>query len=232
MKLWTDSANAGVINEAKASCVVSGVTTNPALVAKEPPHPGGYNAFLRQLVLDAGLQDMHFSVQPPIEVLRAAPRETCAVLKGGLQARGLIIKIPVAYENMHLIRAVAAMGLPVNATCIFTIEQGIAAINAGARYVSVFWCRVNESGGDAQNVVDTLRRLIDKIGSRCEIIAGSIRTPEDASYAFECGAHIVTAGLPVLKGMCESELSRTSSEGFEKACQDWIARGEELSTDG
>lgn len=236
MKLFIDSADPAIIKTAFDHGLVHGVTTNPALVAKEPPHTLGYYGHLRDIVRVIG-QDTPISVQPSISELNDSMVEHIGTIQGHLQSRKLIIKIAASWENLPLIRAVSRR-IPVNATCIFTAEQAIAAMLAGASFVSFFWCRMNDAagavvrgesgysagGGQAGKAVHQVRSLIDASNMKVEIIAGSIRTPADAMSAFAAGAHIVTTGLPVLQAMATSNLSNASAEGFEKAGKDWSER--------
>lgn len=243
MKIFIDSANLSDIREAFSSGMACGTTTNPAILAKEAPHPGGYVGHLRDILRQCpAAADHPFSIQPPIELLREAPRETVGGLRGYLLTKNLVVKIPVSWENMSTIRALAPI-MPVNATCVFTAEQAIAAITAGAKYVSLFWGRINDSdksradenesqeepnvykpgGTKASKEARLIRTLLDSSGSHCQLLCGSIRTSADAREAFAAGAHIVTTGLPVLRAMANSELSDQSSAGFEEKRNAWEA---------
>lgn len=240
MRLFIDSANSADIREALSHGLASGITTNPSLIAKEPPHPQGYLGHLRDVA--RGLQ-IPISVQPPLDELAASPRECVGRITGALQTMGanLAIKIPVSWDTLPLIHAVSRIA-HVNATCVFTAAQAVAAMNAGARYVSFFWCRMNDNhremtkaktlrgvpleyngGGRAMDIVGLTRKLIDNHPSRVntEIIAGSIRTAEDAMDAFAAGAHIVTTNLKALKEIASSELSMASAAKFEEDRARW-----------
>jgi len=250
VRLFIDSANSADIREALSHGLASGITTNPSLIAKEPPHPQGYLGHLRDVA--RGLQ-IPISVQPPLGELAASPRECVGRITGALQTMGanLAIKIPISWDNLPLIHAVSRIA-HVNATCVFTAAQAIAAMNAGARYVSFFWCRMRDAepkiiarqgdyrtsdfkapgagvpsryngGGRAIDIVSLTRKLIDNHPSRVntEIVAGSIRTAEDAMDAFAAGAHIVTTNLKVLKEIASSELSAASAAKFEEDRARW-----------
>lgn len=228
MKLFLDSANTADVQEAFYHFLVSGLTTNPALVAKEPPNALGYYGHLRDIVKIIG-PDTPISIQPAISDLINGPREHIGIIKGKLQSRQLIIKIAMSWDNLPLIRLAAQTG-PVNVTCVFTAEQAIAALSAGAKYISFFWGRMNDAKlGHAAVAVRMVRDMIDKSNVRAEIICGSIRSPADAMAAFAAGAHIVTTGLPVLKQMANFELSTASAEGFEKARKLWDEASQKLS---
>lgn len=249
MKLFIDSANPDDLRAAFSHGLAQGCTTNPALISKEPPHRQGYLGHLRDLTRACPDLLAHpLSVQPPIEELRASPVETVGRIKGHLQTRLLAIKIPMSWENLPLIRLLAGK-VPVNVTCVFAPEQAIAAISAGARYVSFFWGRMNDAAkmsvvdkarleierreqcdlssgynpGGPEAALKLIRSLIDQSPARVntEIIAGSIRSPADAMAAFAAGAHIVTTKLSVLQSMAWSPLSDASATEFSTAFAVW-----------
>jgi transaldolase len=228
MKVFLDSASLADISEAHSHSITSGYTTNPALVAKEPPNILGYYGHIRDIVRIIGV-DTPISIQPAVKVLRDSPQEHVGIIKGVTQSRQIIIKIAMSWDNLPLIRRVAMMGVHVNVTCIFTAEQAVAAMSAGARYVSIFWCRINDAKGNPQRVTRAVRDLINTSGNRTEIIAGSIRSAADAMDAFAAGAHIVTTGLPVLKAMANSVLSDASADAFEKARAEWDQKSAALA---
>ena len=227
MKLFIDSASVSDIREAFAHGLVCGTTTNPSIVANERPHPQGYLGHLRDILREVPYAGEHpFSVQPPIEVLRESPREAVGIIKGRLVTRNLVVKIPMSWDNLPLIRSLSGV-VPINVTCIFTAAQAVAAMGAGARYISLFWCRMNDaSDTQADFTANLVRNLIDRSGAHCQIIAGSIRTADDAMNAFGAGCHIVTTGLPVLKAMANSDLSDASTAQFEEKRTAWDAQCE------
>lgn len=241
MHLFIDSASVADIDTAIKHGIPHGVTTNPSLIAKEPPHPQGYLGQLKDIVRIIG-PDMPLSVQPPLDDLRASVKETVGIIKGFTGSRQLAIKIPVSWDTLPLIRA-TAREIPVNATCIYTPEQAIAAIHAGARFISFFWCRINDSGSDvllpggysgggaAEGSVRLLRDLIDREFTtvKPQIICGSIRSTQDATAAFAAGAHIVTAPLKVMQALAFNAFSTQNADKFEAVRSEWAAKCVALS---
>lgn len=236
MRLYIDSASISDTTTAIQHGLAQGVTTNPSLLSKEPPHPQGYLGHLRDVVRSAG-QDTPISVQPPLADLTASPRETIGIIRGFLGARNIAIKIPVSWNTLPLIRAVSRE-IPVNATCVFSTEQAIAAIHAGARFVSFFWCRMNDTengvesaggthpGGLGARATGLVRDLIDRSFTtvKPQIICGSIRAPSDVSHCFAAGADIVTAPLSVLQALANNEHSAHSANKFGNAHAEWTSR--------
>ncbi len=211
MKLFLDSANVDEIKEALWRGAARGVTTNPSLVAKEPGRP--YVEHLREVA----------SVVPDgaplsVEVVTAEPREMieqARQIARNLEYRsGLAVKIPIGWGELEAVRDLSLAGIAVNATCLFTEAQAVLAANAGARYVSIFWGRLRDVGGDPAAVVRNTRAILDRAGWLAEIIVGSIRHERDVVDAMLAGAHIVTAGLPLLRKMAAHPQTEKSVEGF------------------
>jgi transaldolase len=236
MKLYLDSANLNDIREALDSGAISGITTNPTLMAKELGNDGpikkrAYSAHLREIVkLTQG------RIPVSIEVLSTDPVEML------VQARmihkdfpGAVIKIPVGWQELGIISDLSAAGIPVNATCLFTTRQAVMAINAGARYVSFFYNRMidcqlkriglvvggyNEKEMDlaastARQAIQDTRKLIgEPLGIGGSIICGSIRQPRDVIDCWLAGADIVTASLPIIKALCGHPGTTESIEKF------------------
>lgn len=143
MKLFIDSANIADIATAISHGLACGCTTNPSLAAKEPPIIGGYPALLRNIVR-ATNPEFQLHAQPNFPADRS-PRETFNILRGATQSNRLICKVPVNFANLALIQQLTRSGVPVNATCVFTAAQAIAAIHAGAKFVSFFWGRMEDA---------------------------------------------------------------------------------------
>jgi len=242
MKLFLDSADpdviARVLNRGRGP--ISGVTTNPSLMAKTVKTES-YEAGLRR-VCDAIRE--HANVDKfetlSVEVLTLdkstmvdAAHDIYDVLIEE-KCFGPVIKIPISYRGVSYVDVISELtadGLAVNATCIFSVEQGILAQCARAKYISLFWCRamdrylanVTPDTECPEDAVRELRLMLDQDRADSEIIAGSIRTARDGSSAFMAGAHIVTASETVINGMAMHPGTDASVEGFDKDIRAWLS---------
>jgi transaldolase len=105
---------------------------------------------------------------------------------------GLTIKVPIGWDELRVISALTEKGVNVNVTCGMSFNQAMLALNAGAKYVSLFWGRIRDTGYDASRIVSDVRKVMDQGSSSAEIIVGSIRQLMDVNEAMLAGAHIVT----------------------------------------
>lgn len=221
MKLFLDSANLEDIRTAMATGAVFGVTTNPSIIAKEPR--ANFVSHCRDIVAECRnwpLSVEVFATEPEAMVQEAVD------LHAQIGYHGLNIKIPVSWDNLSVIRRLTGMQIPVNATCVFTTAQAIAAANAGAAYVSVFYNRAKDLGLDPLRTVSEVRGMLDRYIPECEIICGSIRSARDIQDCIVAGADIVTAGLPQLRAMCTHPGTDTAVAQFTRDFAAWIGGGE------
>ena len=192
MKLFVDSANLIDISDALERGFATGVTTNPSILAKEEKRD--YRHHVRdiiELLVKAG-KPLPLSV----EVFTTDPDDMVRQAEEFVHEFGdydhLTIKVPVGWDELRVINALSERGIAVNATCAMSVNQAVMALNAGARYVSLFWGRIRDTGYDAGIVVRDVRALMDRAGSSSEIIVGSIRHLMDVNEAMLAGAHILT----------------------------------------
>ena len=222
MKIFLDSANLQDVENALARGHISGITTNPSLLAKEPK--SNFLGHIKKIValIEADGRELPLSV----EVFATKPEEMIAQADEFIQEVGysnLNIKVPIGWDELKVIYALAKKGIKVNCTCIFTEEQSVLAASSGASYVSIFHCRLKDLGGDPVRVIENTRNILDMRGHDAEIIVGSIRMQSDILEAHVAGAHIVTAGAKIVEGMASHPGTDKSVQGFLKDFSAWMS---------
>ena len=222
MKIFLDSANLQDVENALSRGHISGITTNPSLLAKEPK--SNFYGHIRKIVdlIEADGRQLPLSV----EVFATKPDEMIAQAEDIVQKiayPGLNIKVPIGWDELKVIYALAKRNIKVNCTCIFTEEQCVLAASAGASYVSIFHCRLKDIGGDPVRVIENTRQILDMQGHAAEIIVGSIRMQSDILEAHLAGAHIVTAGAKIVEGMASHPATDKSVQGFLKDFAGWMS---------
>lgn len=193
MRLFVDSANANEIREA-LNRGIAGVTTNPSLLAQVG---AAHIETLRGIVSEIAWSNVPLSVEL-VSTTHAAQVEEASWISSELQYEHLVYKVPISWDTLETMR----WGT-VNATAIMSYTQAIMAANAGARYVSIFWGRISDIGGDAADVVHAVRETFDRDNCLAEIIVGSVRQVRDVDEALRAGAHIVTVPPPILRQLCQ-----------------------------
>lgn len=222
MKLFLDSANLQDVENALVRGHISGITTNPSLLAKEPK--SNFYEHIKKIakLIEADGRNLPLSV----EVFATKPDEMIAQAEDILQKIGysnLYIKVPIGWDELKVIYALAKRNIKVNCTCIFTEEQCVLAASSGASFVSIFHCRLKDIGGDPVRVIENTRQIFDQQGHTAEIIVGSIRMQSDVLEAHLAGGHIVTVGAKVMEQMAAHPATDKSVQGFLKDFAGWMS---------
>src|SRR5256714_14939894 len=198
MKIFVDSANLTEIEAALTRGFASGVTTNPSILAKEEKRD--YRVIVRDIInlitkFGAPLPlSVEVFTMDPDEMIRQA--EELVAHFGDYT--GLTIKVPVGWDELRLIARLTDMHIPVNATCCMSFNQAVMALDAGARYVSLFFGRIRDTGYDAGEIVSQGRAAMDRPGSEAEIIVRSIRPILGINEAIPAGRPLPPLPPPLL----------------------------------
>ena len=220
MKLFADTANIQQIEKLALVGLIDGVTTNPSLFSKEPK--GDFISMCKRITQICSDSKIPLSVEvfseDPDDVYADAIR-----LFKQLDYQGLSIKIPIDIKYLPVIKKLANEGISINATCGYTASQLTMAAKCGARYVSLFYRRALDSGEDVESHLQLTRKFIETKGLNCEIIAGSIRKPDDILCAWKFGAHIATASPSIIDLSLQHEGSRASIDAFMKDFSSWVS---------
>ena len=130
----------------------------------------------------------------------------------------VVIKIPMTAEGLKATRILSAEGIKTNVTLIFSATQALLAARAGATYVSPFVGRLDDIASDGVTLVSDIAGIFDSYGIETEIIAASVRGPQDVVDAAKCGAHIATVPYKVFCQMVKHPLT---DAGIERFLADW-----------
>jgi len=198
MKLLVDTANTEEIAKANEFGFLSGVTTNPTLVAREG---AAFHNLIRHI---AGMAKG--SVKAEVLATDATEMVEEGVALSGL-AENIIEKIPMTGDGLKAVKALSARGIRTNVTLVFSPAQALLASQAGANFVSVFVGRADDVGVDGVDIIRQIAELFDRRGISTQIIAASIRGPKQVIDAGMAGAHFATAPFKVLMQMMAHPLT-------------------------
>ncbi len=207
MELYVDSANIEHITEAAELGIISGVTTNPSLLAKENP-----NVDVKERILDIyKTVGGHLSVEVISTNATGMLKEADEILKWFPDAT---IKIPMIPEGLKAVKKLSEDEIPTNVTLVFSTTQAIAATNAGATYVSVFMGRLDDISSNSDDILTEICDIWDVQGYESQIIAASIRHPLHIIQAGKAGADIATVPYNVLIQSLKHPLTDAGLEKF------------------
>ena len=212
MKLFLDTANQAEVEQAVAMGVISGVTTNPSLVAKEG---GDYIERVKYFCeLVGGPISVEVLSSDAEGMLREA-RELAALHEN------IVIKLPITAESLGVMKQLKAEGIKTNATLCFSANQAILAARAGASFVSPFVGRLNDIGQEGMTLIEEIRTIYDNYGYDTEIIVASVRSPRQGTDAAIIGADIATIPFKILQQMVSHPQTDLGIAKFEA---DWAGR--------
>lgn len=144
MKLFIDSANVDEIREISQWGILSGVTTNPSLIAKE-------GRDLKQVITEiTQLVDGPISAEVVGETAKEMIKEAEELIK---IHPNVVIKIPMTEEGLKAVKDFSSRGIKTNVTLVFSATQALLAARAGATFVSPFLGRLDDIAydGDSNN---------------------------------------------------------------------------------
>lgn len=209
MRIFIDSANMDEIIEVNNMGFLSGVTTNPSLVAKEKKD-------YHQLI-----KDICAIVDGPISA-EVIGLDYESMIKEGETLAGIhpnvVIKIPVTETGLRAIHTLKQKGIKTNATLVFSANQALLAARAGANFVSPFLGRIDDTGHDGLVLLKDIITIFDQFIIDTEVIAASIRHPMHVVQSAQIGSHIATIPHKIIKQMIKHPLT---DAGIERFLNDW-----------
>jgi len=217
---FLDSSDPKEIRDIFAWGVVSGVTTNPLILAREAGALDLETRIREVIAVSAG----HVSVELTTET-EASMLEEARVYHAWAPDR-ICIKVPFGEIGLRVTHALHRRGVATNVTCLMSFNQAYLAALAGGTYVSIFSGRVRDMGYDVRPVIAQTREQIDREGLAARIIIGSVRHFMDVNESLGAGAHIVTVPPPILRKMLHNPKTDETIREFNTAWANRQGRGQ------
>jgi len=203
MALYLDSAIASEAEIAKRMGWVKGITTNPTLLAQCDTPP---ESTLKKLVT--------LTNGPLYYQLTASDFD--GMVQEGKKAFDIIgeqtiLKIPATPAGFEVVACLSPQ-ITCSVTAIYSASQAVVAKEAGAKIVIAYVNRATRLLGDGIALVRDMASVV--AGSDTEILAASIKSPQEAASSLQAGAHHLTLPLAMLRAMATHELSEKTVEEF------------------
>ena len=210
MEFFLDTASLEEIREAAKWGVVSGVTTNPTLMAREGDVE--FSETIKEIcdIIDGPISAEVVSVKAEDMIEEARPISKWHP--------NVVVKIPMTPDGLQAIKVLSSEGIKINTTLIFTANQALLAAKAGAYIVSPFVGRLDDISEDGMQVIRDTVQIFKNYGIATKVLAASIRHPRHITEAAKAGAHIATMPLSVLKQAMKHPLTDI---GLERFLKDW-----------
>jgi transaldolase len=210
MEIFLDTASLEEIREAARWGVVSGITTNPTLMAREG-----------EVDFAETIRTICEIIDGPISAEVVSTKAADMIAEGRAISTwhpNVVVKIPMIPDGLEAIKALSSEGIRINTTLIFTANQALLAAKAGAYIVSPFIGRLDDISEDGMQVIRDTVQIYQNYKIETKILAASIRHPRHVTEAAKAGAHIATMPFAVLKQAMKHPLTDI---GLERFLQDW-----------
>ena len=205
MKIFADTADVGEIRRLASMGLVDGVTTNPSLLARE-------GVEYKDRVLE-----ICSVVDGPISAECVSMTQDELVAEGKRIAAwhpNVVVKVAMSEDGLGAISRLAAEGIRVNTTLVFSANQALLAARAGAWCVSPFVGRLDDIGQDGMDVVRETVAIFETHDLDCLVLAASIRGPHHVTQSALAGAHMATVPPAVLFNLVKHPLTDAGIQQF------------------
>ena len=211
MQIFLDTANIDQIKQAAKLGIISGVTTNPSLLAKETTND--YESVTKKIcAIINGPVSVEVLSETADEMIKEARVKAA-------WAPNVNIKIPICPAGLEATSVLSKEGIKINMTLCFSANQALLGSLAGATYVSIFIGRLDDAGQDGMQVVyDTLDILGNYPDLNAQVIAASIRNPVHVTNAALAGAEVATIPYAILMQMVQHPMTDI---GIKRFLADW-----------
>lgn len=211
MIFFIDTANVDDIRKANDMGIISGVTTNPSLIAKEGRD---FKQVIQEItsIVDGPISGEVKATTTDAEGMIAEAREIAAIHPN------MVVKIPMTAEGLKAVKVLHSEGIKTNVTLIFSAAQALLAARAGADYVSPFLGRLDDISTPGISLIEDITEIFQMHGIETQIIAASIRNPIHVIDCAKAGADIATVPYKVLLQMIHHPLT---DEGIRKFQDDY-----------
>jgi transaldolase len=216
MRLFLDTASLEEIREINRWGVLSGVTTNPTLVAKEAEDPDTvWKEILEEVPGDISLETTEPEADPMYEEgVRLAQK-----------APNAVVKVPMTPDGLIAGKRLVDDGIRINVTLVFSPAQAVLAAEVGAYIVSPFIGRIDDVASDGMHALRQICEIFDVQGYETNVLAASLRHPMHVVDAALAGADIATMPYDVFTKLVKHPLTDLGLERFQA---DWRSLQSEL----
>ena len=212
MEYILDTANIEDIKHCNEFYPLTGVTTNPSIIAKEKRDFWAIIKDIRDII---GPDKILFAqtVQKTAEKIVEE-----AKLLNEKSGGNFGVKIPIDEEGLKATMELKKIGIKVLMTAIFTPAQALIAAKAGADYVAPYVNRLDNIIGDGTEVVAEIAEQFAIHGLPCKVLAASFKNAEQVHRCAVAGCQCVTVSADILKAVISHPMTDAAIAGFDK---DW-----------
>jgi fructose-6-phosphate aldolase 2 len=210
MIYMADTADLNELRRLYAFFPLEGVTTNPTILN----HSGN-----KLSIAITGIQELVGSGMVHIQMISS---ETEDMVREAKRYRtyfdfgdNFYAKIPVTENGYKAIRILKDAGINVTATAIFTQQQALVAMKAGADFVAPYVSRLDNISSHGIEVVSDIVKNISEYGLKGKVLAASFKTVDQIYRVSKAAAHSATISPELLHQLVKHPMTDIGVKQFE-----------------
>lgn len=207
-----DTADLEAIKHCNEFYPLSGVTTNPSIIAKAKTDFWELVCDIRKIIGDDKMLHVQTTAEKAEDIVAEA-----RLLRERLGGE-FYIKIPIGEEGLKATMLLKKLGIGVTMTAIFTPAQALMAAMAGADFVAPYVNRLDSIMGDGVRVVSEIVEQFELYGIETRVLAASFKNAEQVHKCALVGCHSVTVTADIMKNLISHPMTDAAIEGFDR---DW-----------
>ena len=205
MKIFLDTADVNMVRKYNNYGIIDGVTTNPALIARQ-----GLN-FKTVVEEICSIVDGPVSAEVVSEDYEGMVREAHLLAK---LHRNIVVKLPANHNGYRALNALRGYDIKTNLTVVYSANQALIAAKLGATYVSPFVGRLDANSTNGVDLIKEIALIYKNYNLSTQILAASMRNVIYVKEAALAGAHVATIPPEIIDLMMVNELADISLSGF------------------
>ena len=135
----------------------------------------------------------------------------------GIRALGdrVVVKVPATRDGFAAASALVRDGATVLVTAVYSVAQALVCASIGAQYIAPYLGRMRDAGIDGDAVIARMQGMC--AGSDSNVLAASLRSPDDITGLRLAGVPYFTAAPDVIEQMLFHGVSDSSAAEFDAA---------------
>lgn len=127
----------------------------------------------------------------------------------------MAVKVPATAAGFAAASALVRDGATVLVTAVYSVAQALACASIGAQYIAPYLGRMRDAGLDGEATIARMQEVC--AGSDSNVLAASLRSPDDITGLRLAGVPYFTAAPDVLDRVLFQEVSDSSAAEFDAA---------------
>lgn len=210
MIYMADTANLEELRELYTFFPLEGVTTNPTILSHSGHKLTEAIHGIQELV-GTGMVHVQMISQESDDMVREAKKYRSFFDFGD----NFYAKIPVTANGYRAMRILKDAGINVTATAIFTQQQALVAMKAGADFVAPYVSRLDNISSHGIEVVSDIVENITRYGLKGKVLAASFKTVDQIYRVSMVGAHSATINSELLHQLIKHPMTDIGVKQFE-----------------